>query len=156
MLYTVPGLLTEEFIMLHQITAFVINHWMLASAFVIVMILLFLEEMKSKHARGAHLSVSAVTQCINRQEAIVIDLRDANAYREGHIVNAKNMPVAEFERHQEKLAAQGERPIILVDAMGLKTAPIVLRLKSAGFQNVVTLKGGMDAWRLAGMPVVKK
>ncbi|EKD44837.1 MAG: hypothetical protein ACD_70C00210G0005, partial [uncultured bacterium] len=38
----------------------------------------------------------------------------------------------------------------------LKTTPIVLRLKQAGFQKVTTLKGGIDGWKSASMPTTKK
>ncbi|HLB56668.1 MAG TPA: rhodanese-like domain-containing protein [Coxiellaceae bacterium] len=142
--------------MLHEIIPFVIKHWPLVTGFFIVLILLITEELKSKSARGEQVTAAVATHLINREDAIVIDLRDANAYREGHIVNAKNIPTGDFEHNQEKLNAYRDRPIILVDSMGLKTTPIVLRLKQAGFQKVSTLKGGMDGWKTSGMPVTKK
>lgn len=142
--------------MLHQITQFVIKHWMLVSAFFIVLILIFVEEVKGKSARGDQVSVMQATHLINREDAVVVDLRDPTVYRDAHIVNAKNIPMSDFERQQDKCETYRNRPIILVDAMGLKTTSIVLRLKQAGFQKVVTLKGGMDAWKAASMPTVKK
>ncbi|OGT43085.1 MAG: hypothetical protein A3F13_06380 [Gammaproteobacteria bacterium RIFCSPHIGHO2_12_FULL_40_19] len=132
------------------------KHWPLVSAFVIVCILLFIEETRSQGGRSGQLSTVSVTRLINREDAVVIDLRDASAFREGHIVNAKNIPLADFERHQEKLDAYRDRPLILIDAMGTKTGPWVTRLQKAGFQKVSALKGGMDAWKVAGMPVTKK
>ena len=142
--------------MLHQITEFVIKHWPLVGAFAIVCILLFFEETKSQGGRSGQLTPAGVTHLINREDAVVIDLRDASAFREGHIVNAKNIAFDDFERHQEKLDAYRDRPVILMDAMGSKTAQLVTRLQKAGFQKVSALKGGMDAWKLAGMPVTKK
>lgn len=142
--------------MLHQLMQFVITHWMLASAFVIVLLLIVVEEINSQRASGERLTAAGVTHLINRENAVVIDLRDANAFRDGHIVNAKNIPLAEVDRHMEKLYVYRDRPIILVDAMGLKTAIIAQRLKKTGFQKVSTLKGGVDAWKLANMPLIKK
>lgn len=142
--------------MVPQITQFVIKHWPLVGAFVIVAILLMLEEMRSQGGRNGQINSPAVTQLINREDGIVIDLRDATAFREGHIVNAKNIPLVDFNRQIEKLDAYRNRPVILMDAMGTKTAALILQLKKAGFEKVFALKGGMDAWKTAGMPVVKK
>lgn len=142
--------------MLHQLTQFVMKHWALVSAFVIVAILLTLEEMRVMRGRGQRISVAMAVQFINREDAVVIDLREASAFREGHIVNAKNIPLVDFDHQQEKLNSLRDRYIILVDAMGLKTAPIAKRLKDAGFTKVVSLKAGFDGWKAAGMPTVKK
>ncbi|MCX7126257.1 MAG: rhodanese-like domain-containing protein, partial [Gammaproteobacteria bacterium] len=92
--------------MLHQIIQFAIKHWPLVSGFIIIAILLFIEEARSQGASSGKLSPSAVTHLINREEGVVVDIRDANAYRDGHIVNSKNMVLADFDRHQEKLKAQ--------------------------------------------------
>jgi rhodanese-related sulfurtransferase len=142
--------------MLHEITPFVIKHWPLVGAFFVVLMLIFFEEAKSKQAGGDRLTPAGVTQLINREDAVVVDLRDASAYRDGHIVNAKNFPLADFDRMKEKLAVFRDRPIVLVDAMGLKTAPVVIQLKKDGFQKVVSLKGGIDTWKTESMPVTKK
>ena len=95
-------------------------------------------------------------QLINREEAVVIDLRDATAFRDGHIVNAKNIPLVDFDHQQTKMETYRQRYVILVDVMGAKTAAIAARLKKNGFEKVVSLKGGIDAWKTAGMPLVKK
>lgn len=141
--------------MLHQILQFVIRHWALVGGFIIVSILLFLDEARSQSASGGKITSARATFLINREDALIVDLRDVNAYRDGHIIGAKNYPVADFDRYQEKLALQPDRAIILVDAMGIKTAPIATRLKKAGFHNVASLKGGMDAWKADNMPIVK-
>ncbi|MCX7121965.1 MAG: rhodanese-like domain-containing protein [Gammaproteobacteria bacterium] len=142
--------------MLHQITVFVVKHWELSSALVMVTILIFLEEARTKNAHGEQLSPAGVTHAINRQEAVLVDLRDAAAFREGHIIGAKNFPLSEFDRQQEKLDSFRERHLILIDDMGLKTGAIAVRLKKAGFEKIASLKGGMDAWKAVSMPVTKK
>ncbi|OGT45557.1 MAG: hypothetical protein A3E82_00320 [Gammaproteobacteria bacterium RIFCSPHIGHO2_12_FULL_38_11] len=142
--------------MLHQISVFVIKHWQLSSALVIITILIFLEEVRSKNERGLQLTPAGVTHAINREEAVLVDLRDTAAFRAGHIIGAKNFPLAEFDLKQEKLAPFRQRQLILIDVMGLKTGAIAMRLKKAGFEKIASLKGGMDAWTAANMPVTKK
>ncbi|EKD77029.1 MAG: hypothetical protein ACD_42C00499G0005 [uncultured bacterium] len=142
--------------MLPEITQFVMKHWPLVGAFVIVVILLFIEEARSQGMGGGQVTPALAIQLINREEAVVIDLRDATAFRDGHIVNAKNIPLVDFDHQQTKMETYRQRYVILVDVMGAKTAAIAARLKKNGFEKVVSLKGGIDAWKTAGMPLVKK
>ena len=143
--------------MLHQIIHFAITHWKLASGFLIVAVLLIFEEVKNQGEGSGKLTSAAVTHLINREEAMIVDVRDAAAFREGHIVNAKNVPSSDFDRQQEKLlSTHRDRPVVLVDASGLKTPALLLRMKKAGFQKIFLLKGGIENWKLDGMPVVKK
>lgn len=141
--------------MLPQFKAFVMNHWAIVGGFVLVAILLVIEEIRAQGPSNARLSTVEATHLINREDAIVIDVRDATAFREGHIVNAKNIPLVDFDRQIEKMSADQNRPLILVDTMGEKTAGLITRLKKAGFQKVFALKGGIDAWKTASMPTVK-
>ncbi len=139
--------------MLPQIKTFVINHWALCAAFLAVVLMLVVEEIRAVRSRGNFLSAAEVTRLINHEDAIVIDVRDAAAFREGHIVNAKNISIADFDRQVEKLNAQ--HPLIIVDATGDKSPAIVTRLTTLGFQKVYVLKGGINSWKADGMPVVK-
>lgn len=141
--------------MLHQIPQFVIKHWALAGAFVAVLIVILIEEIRSQNAGGPRVSPLAATQLINRQDALVVDVRDPGVFREGHIANAKNFPVVDLARQMKKLTAQPDRPVILVDANGLKVQSIALKLKAAGLTKLFILKGGMESWKSDNMPVVK-
>lgn len=142
--------------MLPQIIQFVIKHWVLCAAFVIISLVLIIEEIRSQQVTGGKVSSAQATYMMNREEAMIIDLRDAAAFREGHIIGAKNIPLADFDRHLDKLDPHRARPIILVDAMGMKTASIAARLIKIGFVHTKTLKGGMDGWKTDNMPIVKK
>ena len=140
--------------MLQELTPFVMKHWALCGGFVVVAILVVIEEIRAGGPSTNRLSPAEATHLINREDAMVIDVRDANAFREGHIVNAKNTALVDFDRAIEKL--NRERTIILVDAMGDKTAALIERMKKAGFKKPCAIKNGMDGWKTAEMPVVKK
>lgn len=141
--------------MLHQIVPFVMKHWVLVTAFVAVVIVIVMEEVRSQNAGGRRVTPLMATQLINREDAVVIDIRDANAFRQGHIVNAKNFSLVDLDHQQEKLVGYRDRPLILVDANGLKVLPVAVKLKAAGLDKVVILKGGMESWMADNMPVVK-
>lgn len=142
--------------MFHELIEFAIKHWALVSAFVIVFILLMIEESWSQSGDGFQLSPISATQLINHENAVVIDLRDANAFRDAHIIGAKNVSSSELAQDLKKLDDYRDMPIILVDAAGSSAASLSSRLKKANFQKVNLLKGGMSAWKTAGMPVVSE
>ena len=141
--------------MLHELTQFAMRHWMLVSAFVIVLILLVLEEVESQGGHG-HLSTAETTRLINHEKAVIIDLRDADIFKNGHIIGAKNFQDAELLSNQDKIEKFRKKPIILVDVNGTKAGRVATALKKSGFDNVHVLKGGMTAWVEASMPTVKK
>lgn len=140
--------------MLHELMQFALAHWLLVSAFVVALILLFIEEGKSQGGGAGQLSATGLTHLINHQNPVIIDMRDQRAYQDGHIINAKNISATELE-DVSKLESYKAQPIVLVDASGAKVGPIAQRLKKAQFEQVHTLKGGMAAWKSADMPVVK-
>lgn len=140
--------------MLQELAPFVMKHWALSGGFVVVLILLVIEEIRAQGPSTNRLTPAEATHLINREDALVVDVRDANAFREGHIVNAKNILMVDFDRSIEKLNRQ--RPIIVVDAMGDKIPGLIARLKKANFEKVYAIKNGMDGWKSAELPVTKK
>lgn len=141
--------------MLHQIVLFVMKHWVLVVAFVAVAVVIVIEEIRSQGAGGQRVTPMMATQLINREDAVVVDIRDTSAFREGHIVNAKNFPAVDLDRQQEKLMAYRDRTVILVDANGSKVLPVAVKLKATGMTKLVILKGGIESWKADNMPVVK-
>lgn len=141
--------------MFSQLTQFIIKHWILVSAFAFAFAVLIIEEVRAQAGRGESLTPARAVHFINHDNAVIFDLRDVNAFREGHIVGAKNFPASEFDRHEQKWEQYRLQSVILVDAMGLKTSVIATRLKKSSFEKVFFLKGGMSGWKSAEMPVIK-
>jgi len=140
--------------MLQELTLFVMKHWLLCGAFVLAFILLVIEEIRAQGPSTDRVSPAEAVQLINREDARVIDVRDAKAFREGHIVNAKHVAMVDFDRAMEKW--QRAKPLILVDGMGDKSPALIKRLKAAGFEKIYAIKNGMDGWKTAELPVVKE
>ena len=65
----------------------------------------------------------------------------------GHIPGARNLPLSELARAPDKLASSGERPIILVCATDKRSARAAEVLRSAGFRDVLIVRGGMEQWQ---------
>jgi rhodanese-related sulfurtransferase len=90
---------------------------------------------------------------LNREDAVLIDIRDASDYDAGHIINAKNIPRAELKSRLDELKKFKERPIVVYCANGSASTAALRELSSAGFEQVHSLKGGLSAWRSDNLPL---
>ncbi len=117
---------------------------------------LFLYDTIRQRGGGNSLSPIQATLMINREDALVVDVRDQNEFAQGHIPNAKHIPIAALEKRADDLAKYKNAPIILCCAVGGRSAGAAGTLRKQGFEKVYSLQGGMNAWQQAGQPVSRK
>ena len=103
---------------------------------------------------GPWVSPQQATLLINREDALVLDVREPGEYGSGHILGARNVPVSRVEGSGE-LAKRKEKPVIVYCDGGERAAKAAAALKKLGFGRVVNLSGGLPAWQQAGLPVEK-
>jgi len=140
---------------MQQYIDFVINHWALCLALVVLVSLLIYQEMNPS-ARGIRLiDPQVMTQMINRENAIVIDIRDIDAFKDGHITDAINVPSDSLDTHLKKITKHKSKPIIITCTTGQKAASFGSELKKQSFEKVFALKGGLQTWTQANLPLVK-
>jgi len=106
-------------------------------------------------AGGPWVSTLQATQMINREDALVLDVREAAEYAKGHILGAKNVPLAELERRAGEFDKHKAKPVIVTCDSGSRSTRAIGLLKGRGFANVVNLSGGYGGWQQAGLPVEK-
>jgi rhodanese-related sulfurtransferase len=82
----------------------------------------------------------------------VLDVRQPEEFREGHISGAKLIPLGELHQHMKELPR--EREVVCVCASGNRSSSATRQLASVGF-NVINMKGGMSAWQRVALPVKK-
>ena len=104
---------------------------------------------------GPWVNTLEATQLINRSDALVIDLRTADEYAKGHILGAKNIPLADLERRRVELEKHKAKPVIVHCGHGNSSGAGVALLRKNGFASVHNLAGGFAAWQTAGLPVQK-
>ena len=108
-------------------------------------------------ARGVRkVSPSDVTRLINHEDAIVLDVRSDGEFRQGHIVNALNIPDSQLGDRIDKLNKYRSRPIIATCRTGQISAKAGGKLAAHGFEKVYSLSGGILAWESASLPLTKK
>ena len=91
---------------------------------------------------------------INKEEGIFVDVRDASEYKQGHIVDALNIPVAKIPERMTELQKHKEKPIVLVCKMGQHSSTAGKQLKGAGYEKVYKMSGGMMEWGNLQLPTV--
>jgi rhodanese-related sulfurtransferase len=105
---------------------------------------------------GPSVNATQATQLINREDALVVDVRDPGEYGTGHILGAKNVPLSRIDAGGSEIAPKRkDKPVIVYCDTGNRSSKAAAALRSQGFGKVVSLSGGLGAWQQAGLPVEK-
>ena len=105
---------------------------------------------------GPWVNASQAIQLINREDALVVDVRDAGEYGSGHILGAKSLPLSRIEAGGAEIAAKRkEKPVIVYCDGSGRSAKAAAALRGQGYARVLSLSGGLAAWKQAGLPVEK-
>jgi len=86
---------------------------------------------------------------------VVIDVRDPDEYRDGHIEAATNISRGFLEFRIPTVAPDSTTPIVLYCQTGLRSVLAAKSLQELGYQNVINLGGGYQKWTQSGLPVVR-
>lgn len=133
------------------------NNPMLSVAWVAVAALLIQTVVKDKLSGVTSISAQEATQLINKQDAIVVDVRTEEEFKKGHIVNAKNITLSQIEKGTfPALEIKKQTPIIVVCETGARSASAAAKLVKAEFTQVTNLTAGMGGWKSANLPTTKK
>ena len=140
---------------LHRLPEFLGNHLYLTLGFVGVLIALAVTEAQ-RFTRGyAALTPAGLTQLINRDNALLIDVSSQQDFEKGHIPGARPVAMSQFDPESKELAKVRELPVAVVCRTGQTSAQAAQRLKKAGFTKVFWLDGGLRSWNEAHMPLAK-
>lgn len=141
---------------MEQLGNFALNHWELVLALIIILGLL-LGGPWLNGARGyLNITPTSATTLINHEDALVIDVREDQEFRDGHIINALHIPTGEVPIRLKELEKYRQRPIILVCRSGNRSGRSAAFLHQQGFTLLYNLEGGIIAWQNANLPVVRK
>jgi rhodanese-related sulfurtransferase len=106
--------------------------------------------------RGRQASPLQATQMINRgRSTAIVDVRTPAEFAAGHLRDAKNIPLADLGTRIGELDKAKVKTVILVCQNGTRTDKAARLLKTAGFEDIYGLEGGIAGWTAAGLPVTK-
>lgn len=138
---------------MEQFLEFIGNNLILAGVWVALAAALIFHLSKS----GAQaIGPQQAVMLINRNDGVVLDIRDKKDYDAGHIVDSMHIPHTKLSAQLAELEKLKSRPIIVVCKMGQHSGDACKMLQSAGFEQVVRLRGGMAEWRAQNLPLVQK
>ncbi len=135
-----------------QLLEFIQHHPVLVGIFA-VLLALFIRNETQRGGKGV--SPQELVNLVNREGAVVIDVRDSKEFAAGHIVDAVNVPHTALAGRMPELEKFKERPVTIVCKMGQHAGAAGAVLRKAGFASVSRLSGGMTEWRNQNLPVVK-
>lgn len=137
---------------MEQIIEFAGNHPILVGAFVVVLVALVFNFVTDPGGKNA-VDPMAATGLINHEDAVVLDVRSISEFKDGHIVNAINIPLNGLGNNLKQLEKHRNKPIVAVCRSGSRSASACRLLRKQGFENAKNLRGGMMAWESANLPV---
>lgn len=130
---------------------FISEQWVLVS---VLLILLYLLAISERIKSGRPVGVHELTRLLNRDEAILLDIRKPKEFAEGHIVNALNIPFNKVAERAAELEGSKDKIIVLADKLGQHAGSVGRLLQKEGYQ-VRRLGGGMTEWKNQNLPLVK-
>ncbi|MEP6133581.1 rhodanese-like domain-containing protein, partial [Marinobacter sp.] len=136
-----------------RVFEFAVNHYILVSLFVAFLLAILVLESRRG---GKKISAQGAVNLINRDEAVVVDIRDRKDFNEGRITGSINIPLNSIKSRASELKKFKDKQIIVADKMGQHSAMAVKQLNAEGYGNVVRLDGGVADWKGSNLPLVKK
>lgn len=139
-----------------EIFEFLMKHWMLSGAMVVAIILFVANEIKAQSGAKTKVSPGEAVNLMNHEKAVIIDVRSVDGYKDGHIVDSKNIPLSDLDDRLSSIQQPKDKPVIVVCDQGLQSNKAVAKLKSGGYEKVYFMQGGMNSWKAENLPLTKK
>ena len=133
---------------------FLIENWYLFAAALVSGGLLLWPIITQGTTAGIKVTAADAVQLINREKAVLIDIREPAEYAAGHALGSRSVPFSSLEGSRD-LPKNKALPVVVVCPTGSRAPGAVAVLKKLGFENARALAGGLSAWRAANLPVEK-
>ncbi len=140
---------------MEQLLEFAGNHPLLITAATVMSVVVIVNELRLYLRGVSDVTPQEATRLINNN-ALVVDIRNHEQFLNGHIINAKNVPLTEIDQHMKKLSKNSAGRVVIicgeVASTGARAAGL---MKKAGIEKVVNLKGGITGWQRDNLPLKK-
>ena len=134
-----------------EFNLFLIDHWYYSVPLIASIFLWFFSESRRG---GARIEPHNLTTMVNKEDAMIVDLRSKEEFDSGSITGSLSIPYKDCDKRYEELLPYKDNAIIMVCGMGRNAAISGEKLKKFGFANISILKGGISKWQEEGLPLV--
>jgi rhodanese-related sulfurtransferase len=137
---------------MENIGEFILNHWILSSAFVVLAWLVLSESFNRKLTGVTSVGTAQAIMLVNKHKGVFLDIRDKSEFESGHIADSMNLPLADIAEANNKLKDTSQ-PLVLVCASGQRAKTAAKQLRKAGYSELYLLSGGINTWKEAKLPL---
>lgn len=140
---------------MQQLVEFFANHTTLFAALLLVLTAVAVNEVHGTLTGGKRLGALEAVRMINDRDPIILDVRPLTDYKKGHLLNAVSLPLTKLDEGSSQFKDKA-RPIVVYCLLGGTSRTAAEQLKKKGYAEVYPLRGGMNAWLTANLPVTLK
>jgi rhodanese-related sulfurtransferase len=138
-----------------EMIVFLSNHYVLSTLWILLLCLLITSIIRDFFSKSKAISCLDTISLINKENALVVDIRPQDYYRKGHITAALGMQAKALSQTGfTALKKHKLRPIVFVCEDGRDSANLVNETITAGLTRAYFLKEGMMGWNDANLPLV--
>lgn len=134
---------------------FLQKNWPLILAFIVSGAMLLWPLVKRRLSGAKEIGTFEATRIMNAEHPLVLDVRETQEYEGGHLPEAVHIPLSQLAGRAADLTRHAGRPVIVYCDRGTRSAAAAAILAKQGFTRVLGLRGGMQAWKEAGLPTKK-
>jgi rhodanese-related sulfurtransferase len=134
---------------------FLANNWMLVLIMFMSGALLLFPFIQRRSSGMSEVGNVRLTHLINREDATVLDIREAREVSGQKIIGAIHIPFSQLKSRIGEVKADKSKPLVVYCARGQRALMAGGTLKAAGFTQLFNLNGGFKAWSEAGLPLEK-
>ncbi len=134
---------------------FLVRNWPLALVFVVSGIMLLWPLLERRIAPAREIGTLDATRLINAEDPLVLDVREPNEYAGGRLPNALHIPLSQLKDRAAEIKKHVARPVIVYCDRGMRSSAATSAHTRLGYTRVQSLRGGVRAWKEAGLPLAK-
>lgn len=136
-----------------ELTQFIQNNWALILVLLVSGAMLVWPLIQHRVSPMREVGPAQATQLINRKDAVMLDLREPAEYQGGRALRAVHIPLSQLASRGKELSKLTSKPVIAYCERGNRSRMAGSALAKLGFSEVYSLRGGLRAWKDAGLPV---
>ena len=141
---------------MEEYISFASKHYLLFIALGAIIALIVITEFRRFTQGYKELTPAEAVLLINKEDALVLDIREANDRKQGSIVGAKHIALSALPDEVNSLSKDKEKPILVFCKMGNVSSKACKLLLKNNYTNVFGLKGGITSWISDQLPITKK
>ena len=134
---------------------FLQQNWMLLFTMFVSGGMLLWPIMQIRASGMAEIGTLRATHLLNNNNPVLLDVREPREFADIKVRDAVHLPLSQLKDRIDQVAKEKTRPVIVVDAKGMRGRGAGAILKKGGYNEIYMLSGGLQAWRDAGLPVEK-